>query len=135
MNHWQRNSLITFMPRRFDDIDLDELSRAVHDARDKKGWTLEELSYELRDCGLPTAQNKLWRLENKPPKRLDTELLLWLEKILEVNLLPQQNQVLLQDVLDLLDAFIEAESELPPKPTHKSLHQVYAKALQLKERA
>lgn len=120
------------MPPKTDNIDLEELSRTLRDARERKGWTLEQLSHELWDRGLPTAQNKLWRLENNPPKRLDTELLLWLERVLEVQLLSNTSQVLLQDVLELLDTFIEAKNGLPPKPEHKGLHGVYEKLLQLK---
>jgi transcriptional regulator with XRE-family HTH domain len=120
------------MPKKPDNIDLDQLSQTLRDARERKGWTLEQLSHELWDRDLPTAQNKLWRLENNPPKRLDTELLLWLERLLDVQLMSHRTQVLLEEVLDLLDAFIEAKNELPPKPEHQSLHEIYDKALQLK---
>ena len=119
------------MPKKVDSIDLQELSRTLREARERKGWTLDQLSHELWDQGLPTAQNKLWRLENNPPKRLDTELLLWLERLLDVQLSTSSSQVLVQDVLDLLDAFLE-KKEAPPRPHHNGLAKVYDKAALLK---
>ncbi len=71
------------MDKPIQELSLPKLSKTVYEARLKKGWTLEQLSHELWERGFPTAQNKLWRLENKPPKRIDTELLLFLEKVLE----------------------------------------------------
>lgn len=120
------------MPKKPDNIDLDQLSQTLREARERKGWTLEQLSHELWDRGLPTAQNKLWRLENNPPKRLDTELLLWLERLLGVQLLSHRTQVLLQDVIDLLDTFLDAGTGNPPKPEHSGLHEIYEKALLIK---
>lgn len=116
-------------------VNLDELSRLLREARERKGWTLEQLSHELWDRGLPTAQNKLWRLENNPPKRLDTELLLWLENVLEVQLIhpENKNQVLLRDVLELLDSFTEMEDGLPAKPVNEGLHIIYEKVAQIRK--
>ena len=123
------------MARKSSSVNLDELSSTLREARDRKGWTLEQLSHELWDRGLPTAQNKLWRLENNPPKRLDSELLLWLEKVLEVQLIhpESKNQVLLSDVLELLDAFAECEDGLPPRPANQGLHIIYEKVAKLRE--
>ena len=75
------------MSRPLQEISAEQLSRTLREARERKGWTLEQLARELWVRGFPTSQNKLWRLENKPPNRIDTELLLWLEKVLEVELL------------------------------------------------
>lgn len=106
------------MPRVLQEISLAELTRALRDAREKKGWTLEQLSHELWQAGYPTSQNKLWRMENKPPRRVDTELLLWLEKVLDTELIrsSDQNQILIDDVLELIDRFIDAEKSGAPKP-------------------
>ena len=69
------------MSRRLQELSREQLSRSLREARERKEWTLEQLARELWVRGFPTSQNKLWRLENKPPKRVDTELLLWLEKV------------------------------------------------------
>ena len=117
------------MARKLQEVNLEELSQAVRAVRAKKGWTLEQLSHELWDRGLPTAQNKLWRLENNPPKRIDTELLLWLEKVLDVELLDQENkkQVFIEDVVELIDAFIAAETpeDVPERPSNGGLREIY----------
>ena len=119
------------MARKLQEVNLEELSQAVRAARAKKGWTLEQLSHELWDRGLPTAQNKLWRLENNPPKRIDTELLLWLEKVLDVELLDQENktQVFIEDVVELIDAFIGVgkQEDAPDRPSNGSLREIYEK--------
>ena len=120
------------MAQKTEGINLEELSSALREARERKGWTLDQLSHELWDRGLPTAQNKLWRLENNPPKRLDTELLLWLEKLLDVHLLPNKNQVLLQDVLDLIDRFIDSPSSTPEEPECGAMHEIYEKLVHMR---
>ena len=124
------------MPRVLKEISLDELARALHDAREKKGWTLEQLSHELWQAGYPTSQNKLWRMENKPPKRVDTELLLWLEKVLGTELIRSgdKNQILISDVLELIDRFVEAAKAGAPKPKlppNESLHEIHRRLRQL----
>ncbi|HUF61700.1 MAG TPA: hypothetical protein VMN36_06465 [Verrucomicrobiales bacterium] len=110
-------------------INLEELSARLKAARRRKNWTLEQLAYELWSLGFPTAQNKLWRMENNPPKRIDMELLLWLEKVLEVDLLPacEKKQVLIGDVLDLIDNFIAArrEGDPPPAPASGALTEIH----------
>lgn len=127
------------MARRRLEIDLDALSAQLKQARLEKGWTLEELSHELRDRGFPTSQNKLWRMENNPPRRVDTELLLWLEKTLEVELLSpgDKRQVLIEDVVELIDAFIAAGRHGEPLPSspktglgeiHRKLEELLAEA-------
>ena len=92
---------------------------------------LEQLSHELWERGFPTAQNKLWRLENKPPKRIDTELLLWLEKVLDVELLESgdKKQVLIEDVLELVERFITAaeSGDSPDAPVNRRLQKIYDK--------
>ncbi len=97
----------------------------------KKGWTLEQLAYELRSRGFATAVNKLWRLENKPPKRLDTELLMWLEKVLQVEILEagDKKHVFIEDVLELIDHFIEAKkaNKTAQAPSNSSLLEIYRK--------
>lgn len=112
-----------------DEIDLETLSARIKAARERKGLTLEELSHTLWSHGFPTSQNKLWRMENKPPRRLDSELLLWLEKVLETPLLDsdRQNQVLKDDVLALIDAFIQrnASDAPPPRPSNRGLAEIY----------
>lgn len=122
------------MARKSDNIDLEALSRTLREAREAKGWTLEQLSHELWGK-YPTSQNKLWRLENNPPSRLDSELLLWLEKVLEVQLIhpEHKNQVLLSDVFELLDSFAESDDGLPPKPANQGLHEIYDKVAKIKK--
>ena len=111
-------------------ISLRELSNSLKEAREKKGWTLEQLSHELWQRGFPTSQNKLWRMENKPPKRVDTELVLWLERLLDVELMDptRTRQVLIDDVLELLDGFIlaaDSDASPPPRPANRSLASVH----------
>jgi transcriptional regulator with XRE-family HTH domain len=117
------------MPRALDEISLEHLSRTLRSARERKGWTLEQLSHELWHRGLPTSQNKLWRLENNPPHRLDTELLLWLEKVLDVELISadEKKQVLIEDVLGLIDSFIATSprGSIPAPPDNQSLHEIH----------
>jgi len=123
------------MARKLEEISLAEMSAALRDGRERKGWTLEELSHALWERGFPTSQNKLWRMENNPPKRVDTELLLWLERVLDVELLPdgEKNQVLIDDVLDLLDEIGAArESGSGSKePTNRNLQRIRGKVLEL----
>ena len=115
------------------EVDLTNLSQTVREARRGKGWTLEQLSHELWERGFPTAQNKLWRLENRPPKRLDSELLLWLEKVLEVELIESgdKKQVLIEDVLELVDRFVEASETgaFPETPANRGLQLLYDKLI------
>ncbi len=113
------------MSRAFQEIHLDQLSRTLRDARERKGWTLEQLARELWLQGFPTSQNKLWRLENKPPGRIDTELLLWLEKVLEVQLLDSddQRQVLIDDVISLIETFDGPQP--PPLPASRGLRVIH----------
>jgi len=112
------------MSRPLQEISNEQLSRALSEARERKGWTLEQLARELWVRGFPTSQNKLWRLENKPPGRIDTELILWLEKVLEVELLggSDKRQVLIEDVLALLEAF---ETQPPPAPQSDGLRRIH----------
>jgi transcriptional regulator with XRE-family HTH domain len=123
------------MTRKLKEISLDQLSRNLRHAREIRGWTLEQLSHELWQQGFPTSQNKLWRMENNPPKRVDTELLLWLEKVLKVELIEadEKKQVLMDDVLELLDAFLLArkKGKLPKMPENKTLREIYKRAKQL----
>lgn len=117
-------------------IDLDRLSSRIRQARERKGWTLEELSHTLWERGFPTSQNKLWRMENKPPRRLDTSLLLWLEKVLEVSLVDpdQHHQILKEDVLELIDLFVERkDGRLPKRPVKPGLAEIYDKMVRLIE--
>ena len=120
------------------EIDLEVLRRKIKEARERKGMTLEELSHTLWAQGFPTSQNKLWRMENKPPRRLDSELLLWLEKILEVPLLHsgQHQHVLKDDVNSIIDEFIDAtEAQVrPPRPTNLGLAEIYDRLSHLVER-
>ena len=102
------------------------MSRSLREARERKGWTIEQLARELWLRGYATSQNKLWRLESKPPNRVDTELLLWLEKVLEVELLGGNNQmqVLIEDVISLVDAFAAAP---PPAPENAGLRRIHSR--------
>ena len=120
------------MARALQSVDLRSLSEAVKQAREAKGWTLQQLAHELWAKGFPTSQNKLWRLENNPPKRVDTELLLWLEKVLGARLLlsDEPQPVLVDDVTGLIDAFIAARTNpasraAPERPTSSSLGAIY----------
>jgi transcriptional regulator with XRE-family HTH domain len=117
------------MPRALKEVSLENLSRTLRSARERKGWTLEQLSHELWHRGLPTSQNKLWRLENSPPQRPDTELLLWLEKVLDVELISasEKRQVLIEDVLGLIDSFIAAgpRGTAPIPPENQTLHEIH----------
>jgi len=122
------------MARKLEEISLTEMSAALRRARERKGWTLEELSHALWQAGFPTSQNKLWRMENKPPKRVDTELLLWLEKVLEVELLPgEKHQVLIDDVIGLLDEIgaARAAGEEPKDTSNRQLRRIRGKVLEL----
>ena len=120
------------MARPLQEISLSHLSKSIREAREKKGWTLERLSRELWMLGYPTSQNKLWRLEQKPPKRIDTELLLWLEKVLDVELLESedQKQVLIEDVAALIDQFLkgtEPGESAPDRPENRALWEIHEK--------
>ncbi len=119
------------MSRPLQEISHKQLSRALSDARERKGWTLEQLARELWMRGFPTSQNKLWRLENKPPGRIDTELLLWLEKVLEVELLDgsDKKQVLIDDVLTVLESF--EDQPAPPPPQSNGLRRIHERVNQL----
>ena len=124
------------MARALESIDLQSLSEALKGAREAKGWTLQQLAHELWAQGFPTSQNKLWRMENKPPKRVDTELLLWLEKVLDTSLLTddEPQPVLVEDVVKLVDRFIEwrgTGAEVPEKPASKPLQIIYGKLSEL----
>jgi len=74
-------------------------------------------------------------LENRPPRRVDTELLLWLEKVLGTELLAheQKSQVLIEDVLHLVDAFAMAggSAPLPPLPLNQGLRRIYERLAHL----
>ena len=90
----------------------------------------------METCLPSTKRSLFWkRLIRRPPKRVDTELLLWLEKVLEVELLPDghKNQVLIDDVLDLLDEIGAArEAGSPPKkPADRNLQRIRGKVLEL----
>ena len=116
------------------EIDLKELSKKIRGARDAKAWTLEQLSHELWQSGLPTSHNKLWRLENKPPKRVDTELLHYLEKVLEVELIDSgdKKQVFIEDVIELVDLFVAAElGTVPNAPADSGLHEIHERLVAL----
>ena len=119
------------MSRPLQEISLEQLSRSLSEARERKGWTLEQLARELWLRGFPTSQNKLWRLENKPPARIDTELLLWLEKVLEVELIGagDQKQVLIEDVIALLDSFSTAAASPPENPGLRRIHDCVTRLL------
>lgn len=106
------------------------LSERIRTARERKGLTLEALARELWISGFPTSQNKLWRMENRPPKRPDKELLLWLERKLEVQLVDhgEHRQVLLEEIIDLLDGFAgspEREGSSMERPTNPGLAEIY----------
>ena len=113
------------MSRPLPEISREHLSRKLYEARERKGWTLEQLSRELWLRGFRASQNKLWRLENKPPHRVDTELLLWLEKLLQVELFKDNGQthVLIEDVIALLDAF--HAGTVPPTPDNDGLRRIH----------
>ena len=117
------------MSRPLPEISRGQLSRTLREAREGKGWTLEQLAHELWARGFPASQNKLWRLENKPPGRVDTELLLWLEKLLGVELFNNgdQTQVFIDDVIALMDAFMESlnGTPVPPPPENEGLRRIY----------
>lgn len=118
------------MARALETVDLESLSEALKRAREAKGWTLQQLAHELWSRGFPTSQNKLWRLENHPPKRVDTELLLWLEKVLDAGFLKsgEPQPVLVDDVTGLLDAFIvyrAGGAGLPDPPSSQHLRRIY----------
>jgi transcriptional regulator with XRE-family HTH domain len=123
------------MPRALNEVSLEGLSRTLREARERKGWTLEQLSHELWSRGLPTSQNKLWRLENNPPQRPDSELLLWLEKVLDVELISplDKRQVLIEDVLGMIDAFIATAPRggTPPPPEKQALHEIHSRLRKL----
>lgn len=112
-------------------VSREHLSNTLRDARERKGWTLEQLSRELWLRGCSASQNKLWRLENKPPGRVDTELLLWLEKVLQVELFATDGQthVLIEDIVALLDTF--HTGAVPPEPENDGLRRIHKCLVQL----
>jgi transcriptional regulator with XRE-family HTH domain len=116
------------------EISREHLSRTLREARERKGWTLEQLCRELWLRGCTVSQNKLWRLENRPPVRVDTELLLWLEKVLQVTLFETDGQahVLVEDIIALLDTF--HEGNVPPEPENDGLRRIHRCVLQLVEK-
>ena len=113
------------MSQALPEISREQLSRTLREARERKGWTLEQLARELWTRGFPVSQNNLWRLENKPPRRVDTELLLWLEKVLNVELLDgrDQTQVLIEDVIAIMDSFMAGT--VPPTPESEGLRRIH----------
>lgn len=113
------------MSRSLPEISRQQLSQSLREARERKGWTLEQLARELWVRGSHVSQNKLWRLENKPPRRVDTELLLWLEKVLNVELLDghDQAQVLIEDVIAMMDSFVAGTE--PPAPEGEGLRRIH----------
>src|SRR5688572_24339135 len=113
------------MSRSLQEVSREQLSRSLREARERKGWTLDQLARELWARGFHTSQNKLWRLENKPPKRVDTELLLWLEKLLEVALFDGdgQKQVFIEDVIAIMDSF--RETGAAPVPENEGLRRIH----------
>lgn len=119
------------MSRSLPEISREHLSRTLRNAREGKGWTLDHLSRELWLRGCQASQNKLWRLENQPPGRVDTELLLWLEKVLQVQLFEDdgQAQVLIEDVITILDGF--HAGDIPPEPESDGLRRIHRCVLQL----
>jgi len=106
-------------------ISREHLSNTLRAARERKGWTLEQVSRELWLRGCSASQNKLWRLENSPPVRVDTELLLWLEKVLQVELFLSDGQVhvLIEDIIALLDLF--HAGDVPPEPENDGLRRIH----------
>lgn len=126
------------MAKALQQVSLTKLSATLKDARQSKGWTLEQLSHELWERGFPTAQNKLWRLENKPPKRIDAELLLFLEKVLDVELIDcgEKNQVLTEDVLALVDQFVDSvgTGSVPNTQGNRRLSEIHRRLLVLSDR-
>ena len=123
------------MSRPHPEISRDQLSRRLREARERKDWTLDQLARELWLRGFQVSQNKLWRLENKPPGRVDTELLLWLEKLLQVELFADNSQthVLIEDVIAILDAF--HEGKVPPVPENDGLRRIHRCVLTLLEKS
>lgn len=123
------------MARRLQEVDLKAMSETIRAARERRGMTLEELSHALRLRGYPTSQNKLWRMENNPPRRVDTELVLWLEKILDVSLISpdEKRQVLIDDVVELVDTFLVARATgtVPNEPANASLVAIHTKLIEL----
>jgi transcriptional regulator with XRE-family HTH domain len=124
------------MPKQRPKIDLERLSPVLREAREAKGWTLEELSHQLWERGFTTSQNKLWRLENSPPKRVDSELLLWLEKVLETSLLEQEHRthVLIEDVLSIMDGVLKHGGRIPKHSGHHGLRVIHERAIKLHRR-
>jgi hypothetical protein len=76
------------------------VSVAFRNARLKMGLTIEAVAGELYARGYPTAVNKLWRLENSPPEKVDETLIAWLNAVLKTNLVEGGTSVVLaEDVL------------------------------------
>ena len=116
------------------EITREHLSNTLREARENKGWTLEQLARELWLRGCHVSQNKLWRLENSPPGRVDTELILWLEKVLQVQFFETDGQahILIEDVIALLDAF--HADKVPPEPGSDGLRRIHRCVLLLVEK-
>jgi transcriptional regulator with XRE-family HTH domain len=128
--------MITSIPmsRPLPEISREHLSRTLREARERKGWTLEQLSRELWLRGCSASQNKLWRLENRPPGRVDTDILLWLEKVLQVELFETDGQthVLIEDIIALLDTF--HVGTVPREPENDGLRRIHRCVLSLVEK-
>lgn len=84
------------------------VSVAFRNARLKMGLTLEAVAGELYARGYPTAVNKLWRLENSPPEKVDEALIAWLNAVLKTDLVEGGTSVVLvEDVLKCIQRVFE----------------------------
>jgi transcriptional regulator with XRE-family HTH domain len=116
-------------------MDSAELSKQVRAARQAKGWTFHRLAQELWAADYDVTPNKLWRLEGRPPKKPDEVLILWLEKVLEAELLgpDEKRLVVFGDVLILLNEIIRhrRNGDAPPeKPASRQMRLIYEKMLE-----
>ncbi len=64
---------------------LDQVATWVAEQREEAGLSLQELAFRLRELRFHVSPNKLWRLEqgSKQIKKLDGELLMWIERVFE----------------------------------------------------
>lgn len=108
--------------------------------REYNRLTLDDLTQEVRSRGYPISINKLWRLENGKLKKVDYELRIRLEEILDEKTQQgrekKRNETFLfhDDVMELIDRIVKGEelSGLLQNPYLRDIYQKLIKHFDIK---